>query len=560
MGIIVIMIVLFIGSKWTLRFFGVGNTINRHGATVTMERLGNVRASIEGGEFKRVENEQRLYPGDRITTGVSAHALLIFFEDTAGRLNELSDVSIDESFYGEKESEITLQVHDGSIWFTTPEKEVYTGDILRTVSTELMDISIPSRTEGVITTQSIVVFMADGIGTTVKPSGSVMPIIVGEGQKLTLPPVISEKEDLYTYRSPLDPSAMHSEFIEESRRIQSGKEESPSETDVPEQPLDQLEEDEALVVLAPENDITHPAATIDVRGRVGKRIARVRVNGYNAPIGEGDSTFTLELALPDEDEVEIIIVALDENDNVVSEIRRKILRDRKPPQAPAIVSPAENGQTYRTNNERFLIEGTASSDTVSIIVNDYRLQLYNPGNATWSYLASTSIDNLHPGKNIYEIVSINRGGYKSEAAVLTILLEEGEEGVIDTGEETTEEEPEEEAPEPSPSPSPSTLPTNRPLSAGSLKVIGPTAGTTHTATGSVFLIMGTTVPETDSLWVNDYRLRLYESGKTTWNYIADTDLGTLHRGRNVFNIVTRDNRGRILDTLQYVVQFRPGRD
>ena len=565
LGTVVILIVFFILMKWTFAFFNVGNTIHRHGTLLTMERLGNVQVSIEGGALKRAENEQKLYPGDRVTTGVGARALLSFFDETAVRLNEFSDVIIEESFSGENESEISLTLTEGNIWLITPNKTIYSGAIVRTITTPRMEASIPPGTESVVTAQSIVVFTAEGIGTTIKPNKGVIPIIVGEGQKLTLPPNISKDTDLYVYRSPLDPSAMQSELVKDSRAVYSGMntkevEEIPVSEET-EEPLG--EEDEALVVLAPDNDKLVTTATVDVRGRVGGRISRVRVNGYNAPIEEGSGVFNLELALPDEDEVEIVIVALDEGDTVLTEVRRKVLRDRKPPSAPIIISPAKSGQTYRTNSERFIIEGTTSSDTVGISVNDYRLQLYKPGNTTWTYLASTSIDNLHPGKNVYSIVTINKGGYKSEPAVLTILLEDGPVGVIEEegGEEGEPSEEEEEKVEEEISPPATTeLPNNRPLKSGSLQVIGPTPGTTHNATGSSFLIEGTTVAETDSLWVNDYRLRLYESGKTTWNYIADTDLGTLHRGRNVYNIITRDSRGRILDELQYVVQFRPGRD
>ena len=558
MGVIIVAIVLFIFGKMVLGYFGVGNTVQRYGVTLTMANLGNVQVSIEGGDFKRAEDDQKLYSGDRVTTSVGAHALLTFFDTTAVRLNELSGITIEESLSGEKESEITIYLNEGSIWLSTPEKDTFSGAITRTVRVPQMKALIPSNTEGVITQQSIVVFSADGIGITLKPKESLVPIVVGEGQKFVLPSSYTKNVDLYAYRSPLDPFAMQSDFVVASRTVYSGKQQITTTEPEDGTSTDVLEGDTEILVLTPKNEAVIKSSTVKVSGKIGKGVARVRINGYIAIVDKSTNTFSLELTLPDTDEAEIIIGGLDENGTVLSEVRRKVTRDRKPPPPPTITSPAKNGQTYRTQMERFVIDGTTSSDTVSVIVNDYRLQLYKPGNTTWTYLASTNIDNLYPGKNVYKVVTINSAGIASEPAEVTILLEEGEVGVIE--EEVDDETvPEDEEEEPAPI-SPRDLPDNRPLKPGSLKVIAPTAGTNHIASGSSFLIEGTTISETESLWVNDYSLRLYEPGKTTWNYIADTDLGTLHRGVNLYLIITRNSRGRILDRLEYKAEFNPGRN
>jgi hypothetical protein len=166
-------------------------------------------------------------------------------------------------------------------------------------------------------------------------------------------------------------------------------------------------------------------------------------------------------------------------------------------------------------------------------VNDYRLQLFEPGNRTWTYVASTKIHNYKPGKNAYKVYTINAGGYRSEPAIITIILES-------------------ETPNPNPNPG-----NNTSLQPGSITVIAPSAGNTHTAKESSFLIEGTTSPDTASLWINSYRLRLYEAGKTTWNYIADSTMNTLQRGVNTYEIVARDAENRILDSFVYTVDFRP---
>jgi len=554
-GIVVIIGVLFFLGSWVLNLFGVGNTISRTAVTLMVEGGGNVRVSIEGGEFKRAENDQKLFPGDTVTTGPGGHAQLYFFDGSRGRLDELSEIAIVESYVGETMSKINVRVTQGALWISTPTLQTFSGAIVRSINTPVLEAKLPSRSESIIRSRSIVVFAADGIGVTIENKDIVIPIIVGEGQQFTMPSEIKSDEDLYKYRSPLDPLALKSSFVADSRKSGRARTSGGETTS----PVVVNAGNETLVVLSPENDITVQKSVIVVSGTISKAVNRVRINGYTAEIDEKTGTFNLELALPEQDEVEIIIAALDEGGDLLSEVRRQIKRDREPPEAPTITSPATNGQTYRTVRGRFTIDGTAARGTTSIVVNDYRLQLFKPGDERWSYLASTTIDNLKPGKNIYNVYAFNEGGYKSDVATLTILIEEGQEGVVDTP--STGDSSSSVAVQQASSSSEGYTPKdNDPIQPGSLRVFAPTSGDEHTATGSAVLIEGNTSTATDSIWVNDYRLRLYEPGKDFWNYIADIGLGTMSRGRNFYQIVALDAAGRVLDKANYVVIFRPGRN
>ncbi len=68
-----------------------------------------------------------------------------------------------------------------------------------------------------------------------------------------------------------------------------------------------------------------------------------------------------------------------------------------------------------------------------------------------------------------------------------------------------------------------------------------------------------TSKQTQSIWVNDYRLQLYRPGSAAWNYVASTELRTLKRGQNSYVVTARDGEGKILDHLTYTVEFRPVR-
>ena len=70
-----------------------------------------------------------------------------------------------------------------------------------------------------------------------------------------------------------------------------------------------------------------------------------------------------------------------------------------------------------------LIEGTTSSTTDSIWVNDYRLQLYKAGKTTWNYIASPDLQNLRPGKNTFVIVARNAKGEVLDRLELVLSYE-----------------------------------------------------------------------------------------------------------------------------------------
>lgn len=532
-GVVLMSAMLLYAGNWVLQYFGAGNTIRRVGTTLAVEDASTATVSIEGSEMKRAENGQKLYPGDRVATNSASQVRLSFFDGSVIRMNELTDITIAETFHGAEESDMSLRMQEGMLWVQTPHTDTFSGAITRVIETPAMTLNIPAGTEALIQARSLIVYAAEGLGVTIEADNAIVPVIVGEGQKFTLPPNAETAADLYAYRSPLDPLAVQIPFVEESRTQGTVADEpNTSEPDAPETPV---EPDGFISITSPTENAIIDTATVTVSGVVNSNVDRLRINGYNAPINNG--AFSQELALADEDEIDIVIVALAADSSTLSEVTRRVTRNRTPPPPPTITTPANAGDVYETTQERLEIRGTAPEGTVGIVVNDYRLQLFEPGNRTWTYLASTNIDNYQPGRNVYRVYAINAGGYRSEPAELVIVL--GSEN-IPTDTENTED---------------SNFSNNAPLQPGSIQVVAPTPGNTHNASQSSFLIEGTTSPDTATFWINNYRLRLYEEGKTTWNYIADTNMNTLQPGTNTYEAVARDANNQILDRFTYTVEY-----
>ena len=533
----------FIGS-WVLHVFGIGNPVRRMPTTLTVEGRGSVNVFLEDEDMQRAQDGMKLFPGERITTGSNSHATLAFFDGTVVRLDQQSDLTIGESARGAKESTLTLQLQDGALWIAVPSREAFSGSIVRTLETQTLIYDIPTRAEAVLSPDSAIIFSSDGPGFSVSLRGSDLEsIILGEGQMIDLPSDTATIVDLYTFRKPLDPSVLRSTFVEESRAARGVILAGAATTNI-----GSSEDVGFLKVEVPLQNAVLTTGTVKVSGKYGETTAQVKVNEYLALLNEETKSFSQELALPTGGgEFSIRIAALDSAGVVLEETARTVTRRVVIPVAPTITSPAKQGETYRTQSEELVIRGRAPANAAGIMVNDYRLQLFDPAKGEWSYLASVKLGNYKQGTNVFDVVALDAEGTKSEKATITIILGEGTEGVVSSAQSSVA----------AVSQDPAALPNNDPLAPGSLSVNGPTPGTSHTATGSELLIEGSTGTATASVWVNDYKLQLYAPGKTFWNYIASAALNTMKPGQNVYKIVTRNAEGKILDRMEYTVTYNP---
>lgn len=538
---IVIAAIFYFLVKWALALMGVGNHIDRKSVQLDVENRSNVTVSLEGGLMQRADKRLKLLPEDTIVSNGGGHALLTFFDGTVVRMDEQSQLTVDESSFGSKESEVALTLDAGALWARTPDVGAFSGEIVRTIATDAYVATLPSDAEVVLGAHTVMVFSADGDGVMIAASGA-DDVYVGEGQQLLVPENETFTGDLRRYRSAMDPLAVRRAFIEESRAIP-GADGARSDGGTAQPPADV----NLITVNMPLDGQTVSGSTVRVQGTVGARIERVRVNGYPASIDRSQGTYSQELAMPGTETFTIRVEALDRTGVVVEQQERTV----KPAKAasalsPAIAKPGRNGETVRTAAEEVEIRGTAPTGTVAMYVNDYKLQLFRAGDVDWSYLASKRFDNLKDGDNVFNVVAEDSSGARGPAATITIVV--GENGPTTPAGASTSSS--------APVVNEATLPNNAPLKPGTLAVTAPSGGTSTTFSGTGFLLEGTTVRETASVWVNGYQLRLYTPGKTFWNYWATAAYGTLKKGTNVYRIVSRDKDNRILDVFTYTVEYK----
>jgi hypothetical protein len=516
-------------------------TDQRAPAQVQVERGGSANVMIDGGEVQAVQDGLPLYPGDVLSTGADGHVRLTFFDGTVIRLDEETELKIVQSEQvPDDQSTIEASLTRGRVWLAAPDAS---GSLVRTITTPALAFGFPARTEAVVGLRQVAVYDGAGLGAEVHVGRRSTAVMVGEGQSFTLPDDDGEiGTDLYQYRAALAPSDLTSAFLAQSRQAANVLPATGSGSSLP------AGGDPAatLTLSQPLEGAIIRTGTVAVSGTVGEGVARVRVNGYQAAFNPQTRAFSQELAV-ESGQLTVLVEALDDKGLVLAQLQRNVTAEVAALSSPTITAPASAGQTYRTQAGEITLRGGVPAGTQAVEVNGYRLQLYKPGNTTWSYLARTDLGNLVAGRNEFNVVAINGSSLASPPATLVVLVEAGQEGVVATGAVIGSSS--------SSSVQESDLPKNDPTRAGSLQVIAPTPGTQHTATGSEVLIEGTTIAETDSVWVNGYKLQLYKPGKTTWNYIARESMGNLKKGQNVYRIVTRDKQGYILDVLSYTIAY-----
>lgn len=544
--LLLLLLIYWAGNK-ILTFFGVGNPLMPTPVSLRTEERGIVSVSLQGAEDQTAEDGMSLFPDDALSTGPGAHASLRFFDGTALRLEEKTDVTVDETARGKKESRLYLSLAKGSLWITTPAASSFSGSIIRRIDTPSLHFLLPPGTEAVLSEHAVMVFSADGQGVEVVPQKG-GNFIVGEGQQWHTPADGSAMTDPYAFRSALEPGSVTT-FVTESRQTiapiaSAGTTSSRATEDV-------------LTVSSPINDMLLRESTLTVRGTAGEGVTRIDVNGHGASLDAATKAFSQEVMPPEgAAEFEVKIDAYDAKRTLLGSITRHVRRDvaATKPDMPTVYSPAKEGETYRTQREEIVVRGTSPKGAAGMYVNEYKLQLFNPEKGEWSYLASTRLNNLKPGLNTYDVSAVDASGQRSDPVRLTIVWEAGEEGVVapaaTPGDATTGGAASTGS---TSSIDPATLPTNAPLAAGTLTVTAPTAGTQHTETGTGILLEGKTSAQTATIWVNDYQLQLYKPGVTTWNYIASEALGNLKKGENVYTITARNDKQEIVDTLTYTV-------
>ncbi|PIZ71598.1 hypothetical protein COY07_04620 [Candidatus Peregrinibacteria bacterium CG_4_10_14_0_2_um_filter_43_11] len=137
------------------------------------------------------------------------------------------------------------------------------------------------------------------------------------------------------------------------------------------------------------------------------------MNQYSVTKANG-ALFDTEWKLPNKSET----IETDETPNL------KNAAEEKKEDSSNYINGPNDGKDFETTENKVVITGTAPLKTKEIMVNDYVLKKYVPGDKGWSYIASTEFDSLKKGENIYNVYRTDFEGNKELLDSITITYGE----------------------------------------------------------------------------------------------------------------------------------------
>lgn len=131
------------------------------------------------------------------------------------------------------------------------------------------------------------------------------------------------------------------------------------------------------------------------------------VNQYSVTKANG-ALFETKWQIPNKDEI------IEEVEIVEKEV--------SPTAEVTFINSPNEGKDWETTREPVTITGTVPANTKGIMINDYELQKFVPGDPGWSYVAATKFDSLVEGKNVYEVYAIDSNDEKKLIDSITITF------------------------------------------------------------------------------------------------------------------------------------------
>lgn len=165
------------------------------------------------------------------------------------------------------------------------------------------------------------------------------------------------------------------------------------------------------------------------------------------------------------------------------------------------ITAPNGGESFSSSETSFEIRGTVPDDTARVVVNDYTLQGYTPGDSNFLYKTSSSLGNLEIGEvNIYTAVAYDEEDDQLGSASISIDVESN--------------------------------------GAGDPQITIPTASGSYTTSLNQLVIGGPVGKWVNRIYVNDEELTDYIPGSQKWRKTVD-----LQSGENTFIIYGEGSSG-----------------
>lgn len=365
-------------------------------------------------DFFSLTSDVLVMQGDEIRSSAGARLIVEFFDGTIMRMGANTVVEFESIVDEGRRPSIDLNLKRGNIWLNKMYRDTRNTDIA--ISSD--NVVFRSNMAGIYTVENsdveavrvLAVFDNEGLLVDIlREDGKrvVETERLGVGQEVVFDSRVLER--YWQYKSPTVISAVSDDFKQTAWYAWN------------------LEEDK---------DPTQFEKRVEEGDTFG--LIRVEPEVLESPV-EFDEDFK-------EDSEEEYVEESEEES--VEEIAEDFVEeDSSPPEfveVPQITSVAGETETdengfYRVSSKVATLEGRVSG-AHRVVVNDYTLQQFSPGDSSWRYFANADFDLMREGENIYEVYAENADGVRSEPLVVKVFYEPHAPAPV---EEPSEEEVEE---------------------------------------------------------------------------------------------------------------------
>ncbi len=330
--------------------------------------------------------------GDEISSSADAQVIIEFFYGTIMRMDGNTHVVFSSIENEDGDNKIFIDLLDGNLWFN----QLYKSTDLTDLKIKLSNLLVDSNQASVFSVgvgdvgQSVRVFAVfDDSGLLVQIMNKDNDKVIEEeylrvGQEIIFTAKVLEK--YFAYQSPTVISALSDEFKKSTwYKWNFSEDESPTE-----------------------------------------------FQKYLSSDNVGLKQVEPEVLEPDEGLIPVDEVLLSDPEDELSELEEDIedeveeeeILDLGPLVNPAITSVSGGSQIdensfYNVTANPAVINGSVSG-AAKVVVNNYTLTKFKPGDTTWTYYANADYALMQEGENSYEIYAIDGEGNKSE--IITVKV------------------------------------------------------------------------------------------------------------------------------------------
>jgi len=348
---------------------------------------GNVQLKTWGTEaFLDLGSDAVVYRGDEIKTSNGAKVIMEFPDGTVMRIGGGSDLVLEEMDTEDAEPSIEVVLVDGALWFNKVFKNTATTDL----AVEMSNVTVHSTGATVFEVENdfdeiVRVFSGETLGVDVKDSDEkvVDTVDVAVGQEATFTEKVLQR--FWQHQSPGILVALSDEFKEgDWYQFNLVEDKNPTEFVI------NADNSGQFVVKEPEVLVTEE---VDDSEEVDE---------------ETDTEESPEDPVEDPEEEEEQL-------------------DLGPLGTPAVISVS--GGTQLDANGFYVVKGNPATlygsieGAEKVVVNNYTLQRFSPGDTNWTYYANADFDLMQPGENSYDVYAVAPDGTKSATVTVKVYYD-----------------------------------------------------------------------------------------------------------------------------------------